>query len=684
MMILSRCCHSRAFNLFLFKPAINSLVFVSKKLSTFTPIVNSIQVFLRRPFHAHLVLKPLRLSGLALSISAVPFARAVECKRGSSRVDHLRQIDAREAHLSLSELASLIAPHSLWLVVAVVAAFMTALLNIQIPLFLGELIDAMAEIIKEHSQLGAASLAPISPVVMKLVASYAAQAGLTFIYITFLSVLGERMAADLRKRLFNRLLHLDMTFFDGEKTAELSSRLNVDVQEFKSSFKVTIAQGLRTLAQVVGCMWSLCRISPRMTLFTMAVLPVIISIGAFCGLLLRSLSRRAQSQTAIASTVSDEALSNIRTVRAFAMEGEEMRLFSREVDKGTLLHEALGAGIGLFQGGSNLLLNGIVVSVLYGGSGLIATGKLSAGDLMSFLVTAQTIQKSLAQLSITFGIALKGYTAGARVIQFAQLVPSESYNGEMKIPYHTLLGEIAFENVDFTYPSRPEHIVLNGLDLKVPAGQVVALCGPSGEGKSTIVSLLERFYEPSTGKITLDGKDITGMNVQWLRGKVIGLISQEPVLFATSIAENIRYGAPGASDHEVERAARLANAHSFIQSFPHGYNTIVGERGAQLSGGERQRIAIARALVKDPPILILDEATSALDTESERLVRDALDTAMRGRTVLIIAHRLSTIHNANKICVIRGGRVVEEGTHDELLKKKSIYAALVAAQKTKD
>ncbi|KAF8374268.1 haf-6 [Pristionchus pacificus] len=677
-MIFSRC-HIRVFKFALNKPSTNSLVFVAKRFSTFTPIVNSLRTYLKRPLDVGKVLKSLRLSGLALSISAVPFARVGECKNISRRVDHLIHGDNREAHLSLRDLASLIAPHAFWLVVAVIAAFMTALLNIQIPLYLGELIDAMAEIVKEHSQVGRASLAPISPVVVKLVASYAAQAGLTFLYITFLSILGERMAGDLRLRLFHRLLHLDMSFFDAEKTTELSSRLNVDVQEFKSSFKITISQGLRTLTQVVGCMWSLCRISPRMTLFTMAIIPMVITIGAFCGLLLRSLSRRAQCQSTIASTVSDEALSNIRTVRAFAMEQQELRLFSREVEKATVLHEALGAGVGLFQGGTNLLLNGIVVSVLYGGSGLIAAGELSAGDLMSFLVTAQTIQKSLAQLSITFGTALKGYTAGARVIQFANIAPSESYKGGIKIPYHSLWGEICFEGVHFTYPSRPEHTVLNGLNLRIPAGQVVALCGPSGEGKSTMVSLLERFYEPNAGRITLDGKDLTSLDVQWLRGQTIGLISQEPVLFATSIAENIRYGAPGASDEEVERAAKLANADSFIQSFPNGYNTIVGERGAQLSGGQRQRIAIARALVKDPPILILDEATSALDTESERLVKSALDTAMKGRTVLVIAHRLSTIQSANKICVIRGGKVVEEGTHEELMKKKTAYATLIAS-----
>ncbi|VDN31810.1 unnamed protein product [Cylicostephanus goldi] len=290
-------------------------------------------------------------------------------------------------------------------------------------------------------------------------------------------------------------------------------------------------------------------------------------------------------------------------------------------------------GIGLFQGATNFFLNGIVLSVLYGGSSLInsgrpklivgsylenVTGQMSPGELMSFLVTAQTIQRSLSQLSVVFGNAVRGWTAGARAFEFVNLRPSIPNNDGVCIPYHTLWGEVRFEDVDFAYPTRPDHQVFEKLNLTIPAGQIVALCGPSG--KTTITSLLERFYEPVSGRVLLDNQDLKTLNVEWLRGQVIGLISQEPVLFATTIEENIRYGRPGATRKEVIKAAKLANAHDFIAKFPDGYSTVVGERGAQLSGGQKQRIAIARALLKDPPILVLDEATSALDSESERLV----------------------------------------------------------------
>ncbi|VDN27717.1 unnamed protein product [Cylicostephanus goldi] len=294
-------------------------------------------------------------------------------------------------------------------------------------------------------------------------------------------------------------------------------------------------------------------------------------------------------------------------------------------------------GIGLFQGATNFFLNGIVLSVLYGGSSLINSGQMSPGELMSFLVTAQTIQRSLSQLSVVFGNAVRGWTAGARAFEFVNLRPSIPNNDGVCIPYHTLWGEVRFEDVDFAYPTRPDHQVFEKLNLTIPAGQIVALCGPSGEGKwskkvrsgllnipligkTTITSLLERFYEPVSGRVLLDNQDLKTLNVEWLRGQVIGLISQEPVLFATTIEENIRYGRPGATRKEVIKAAKLANAHDFIAKFPDGYSTVVGERGAQLSGGQKQRIAIARALLKDPPILVLDEATSALDSESERLV----------------------------------------------------------------
>ncbi|VDO62311.1 unnamed protein product [Heligmosomoides polygyrus] len=619
------------------------------------------------------LLKAARLGGVCLSTCCIPLVRFAACDTKphlSKRADHLHKEykRSREPSLSLSDVWSLIRPYFGWFLAAVISAILAAAVNIQLPIYLGALIDKMAQIIKDQSKGIATDLNVIKPEAIKLVLCYTAQAALTFFYITFLTILGERMAADLRVKLFSRLLVMDMAFYDAQKTAELSARLNGDVQEFKSCFKLTVAQGLKTLTQVAGCVLSLIHISPQMTLYTVSALPLVIGIGAFFGALLRSLSQRAQAQSAIAAAVADEAFGNIRTVRSFAMEEQELRLFERECS---------------VAGATNFFLNGIVLSVLYGGSSLIRDGKLTPGELMAFLVTAQTIQRSLSQLSIVFGTALKGYTAGARAFEFIHVHPSIRHDDGVCIPYHTLWGEVRFENVKFAYPMRSDHHVFENLNLTIPAGQVVALCGPSGEGKSTITSLLERFYEPLAGRVLLDNQDLRSLNLEWLRGQVIGLISQEPVLFATTIEENIRYGKPSATDKEVMEAAKLANAHEFIHSFPDGYQTVVGERGAQLSGGQKQRIAIARALLKDPPILVLDEATSALDTESERLVREALDRAMKGRTVLVIAHRLSTIRNADLICVIKDKtlfQVREQGTHNELVKRKGIYYNLIKSQ----
>ncbi|CAJ0932744.1 unnamed protein product, partial [Mesorhabditis belari] len=630
-----------------------------------------------------------RLSGLGLSLLAVPTLRRIECKSANTlnrRAEHIKREKLAEVEpgLALSDLWALMKPYLGWFLLAVVSAVATAMLNVEIPLRLGELINSIAGIIREQGAGHAIDIGVIQPAATRLVSLYVIQAALTFCYITFLSIMGERMAADLRVKLFDRLLHLDMAFYDAQKTGELSSRLSLDVHEFKSSFKLTVSQGLKTLVQVAGCFVSLIRLSPKMTGLTMAAVPIVILVGSICGALLRSLSRRAQAQQAIASSVADEAFGNIRTVRSFAMEQQESTLFKQEVIRGAAMQEQLGMGIGVFQAGTNLFLNGVVLGVLYGGSQLLSTGDMSPGGLMSFLVTAQTIQKSLSQLSIVMGTSLKGWTAAARVFQFANLVPGIQNSEGICIPHHSFVPDIHFENVNFVYPTRPGHVVFHELNLTIPAGKVVALCGPSGEGKSTITSLLERFYEPHSGRVTLGGKDLRELNTEWLRSKVIGLISQEPVLFHTSILENIRYGRPEATDEEVREAARLANADEFVSNFPHGYQTIVGERGTQLSGGQKQRVAIARALLKSPPVLILDEATSALDVESERLVRDALDRAISGRTVLVIAHRLSTIQNADIICVIKNGGVAEQGNHRELMRRKGLYYALVQAQSTND
>ncbi|XP_030920760.1 ATP-binding cassette sub-family B member 8, mitochondrial [Geospiza fortis] len=339
------------------------------------------------------------------------------------------------------------------------------------------------------------------------------------------------------------------------------------------------------------------------------------------------------ARVAKATVVADEALGNVRTVRAFAMEEQQAGLFRAEVDRAGRLSEQLGLGIAAFQGLSNLALNGIVLGTIFVGGSLMAGDQLSPGDLMSFLVASQTVQRSLASISILMGQVVRGLSAGARVLELLRLEPLVPLQGGATIPAHSLLGHISFNHVSFSYPTRPGYPVLQDFSLTLPPCQTVAIVGPSGGGKSTVAALLERFYEPTAGTITLDGHDIAGRDPSWLRGQVIGFISQEPVLFGTTIMENIRFGKPGASDAEVYEAARLADADGFIRSFPEGYNTVVGERGTALSGGQKQRIAIARALLKDPAVLILDEATSALDAQAELAVQAAEETlrAPQGR-----------------------------------------------------
>ncbi|NWY21549.1 ABCB8 protein, partial [Aphelocoma coerulescens] len=563
-------------------------------------------------------------------------------------------------------------PQLLALSAAVLLALGAALLNVRIPVLLGQLVNVVARCARGHVPT---YLREVRRPALRLLAVYCLQGLLTFGYIALLARVGEQVAGNMRKALFSALLRQEVAFFDATRTGQLVTRLTADIQEFKSSFKLAISQGLRSSTQTAGCFVSLYLLSPKLTALLLVALPVLVGSGAFIGAFLRSLSRQAQEQVAKATVVADEALGNVRTVRAFAMEEQQAGLFSVEVDRAGHLSERLGLGIAAFQGLSNLALNGIVLGTIFVGGSLMAGDELSPGDLMSFLVASQTVQRSGQG-----PVVVRGLSAGARVFELLRLEPPVPLQGGVSIPAHSLLGHICFHHVSFSYPTRPGYPVLQDFSLTLPPCQTVAIVGPSGGGKSTVAALLERFYEPTAGTITLDGHDIASLDPSWLRGQVIGFISQEPVLFGTTIMENIRFGKPGASDAEVYEAARLANADGFIRSFPEGYDTIVGERGTALSGGQKQRIAIARALLKDPAVLILDEATSALDAQAERAVQEALDRAATGRTVLLIAHRLSTIRSAQLIAVLAHGRVAEAGTHEELVRRGGVYADLIRQQ----
>ncbi|XP_074661022.1 mitochondrial potassium channel ATP-binding subunit-like [Tubulanus polymorphus] len=587
------------------------------------------------------------------------------------------------------EFLKLVWPEIWYLLGAVVSALAVALVNIQIPVYLGDLVNIVSKFTSEMPP--ADYIEQLRQPVIKLISIYGVQGILTFVYISLLQTMGERISVDLKTKLFDSIVLQDIEFFDRTKTGEIVNRLTTDVHDFKSAFKMCISQGLRSFTQVVGSTVSLFLISPKLTGLMVAVVPAIVVLGTLIGASLRKLSKAAQAQVARAAAVADEAISNIRTVRAFATEQKEQALYNQEVQEACYQNEKLGIGIAVFQGLANFALNGIVLGVIYAGGFMMSEKELTAGQLMSFLVATQTIQKSLAQMSLLFGHAVRGMGAGARVFQYIKMQPSILLGGDIdesmlkraRINDHTR-DCIQFRDVSFAYPTRPDQIVLDGYSLNIPSGKVVALCGLSGAGKSTVAALLERFYDIDSGDITICDKPLRSLDPQWLRGQLIGYINQEPQLFATSIRENIRYGQTDATDTQVEIAARLANAHEFIVNFPDGYDTRVGERGATVSGGQKQRIAIARALLKNPAILILDEATSALDAESERLVQQALDRVMRGRTVIVIAHRLSTIKNADLIAVMKDGKVAEIGKHNELLKSKGIYWNLIRQQQIKD
>ena len=413
-----------------------------------------------------------------------------------------------------------------------------------------------------------------------------------------------------------------------------------------------------------------------MTIAMSIVLPVMVSIGTILGSLLRDISKTCQEQIAKSIAIADEAVSNIRTVKAFALEENENKLFHQELSKSAMLNTALGIGIGCFQCISNIALNGLVLGTLLYGGYLMSNAEMTPGNLMSFLVASQTVQKSLTQLSVLIGHYVKATSSIERVFEYLDNKPMVCNQNGQSLK-SLLLGDVHFKNVNFAYPSRPDQRVLENFNLSLKSGKITALCGTSGSGKSTIASLIERFYDVNDGAILIDDENIKSLDLKWLRSKVIGFINQEPTLFATTIRENIRYGKLDATDSEIYEAAKIANAHDFILEFSDGYDTQVGEKGVTLSGGQKQRIAIARAVLKDPIILILDEATSALDAQSERLVKEALDKVMKGRTVLIIAHRLATIKSADIIMVISKGKIIETGTHSELKSNKSFYWNLI-------
>lgn len=495
----------------------------------------------------------------------------------------------------------------------------------------------------------------------------------------FVTTLGERVVADLRADVFRHLCSLDAEFFDTARTGELLSRLTADTTQMKSAFGSTAAVALRNFFLFAGAIGLMVYTSPKLSAAVLIAIPVIVLPLVGSGRLVRKRSRAAQDTLAEASAYAAESLGAVRVMQAFGAEPAAGRRFGAAVEeayaaaRNAALARAALTIIVIF------LVFASIVGVLWFGARDVLSGRMTGGLLSQFVLYAILAAGALSELSQVWGeIAAAGGSAGriAEILGVRPKIVAPPKPAALPVPSR---GEITFETVTFAYPARPRDSALHGLSFKIAPGETIAIVGPSGAGKTTLFQLLSRFYDPSSGRILLDGIDIKSADPAELRRRIKS-VPQDPVIFAASIADNIRYGAPGASDEAVRHAANKAAAGDFIEALPDGYATLAGERGVTLSGGQRQRIAIARAILQEAPVLLLDEATSALDSENEAMVQTALEKVMSERTTLVIAHRLATVLKASRILVLDNGRLVEEGTHKTLVAKDGLYARLAKLQ----
>lgn len=505
------------------------------------------------------------------------------------------------------------------------------------------------------------------------------QAVFSFFRIYFFTRVSERSMADVRRSLYTRLVHLPISFFEQRRVGELMSRIGSDVTQLQDVLSITLAEFFRQITSLVVGIVIISFISWKLTLFMLATFPVLVVAAMGFGRYIRKLSKQAQDNLANANVVVEETLQSVQVVKAFTNEKLEVSRYGKALDE--VVQTGLRAAT--FRGGFvSFLIFGLfggIVAVVWYGATLVLNGEMQLSQLMTFVFYTMFIGGSVGGLGDIYTQLQKTIGASERVVEMMEETP-EMQPDAAEAPTARLAGAIEYHNVHFRYPARPDVEVLQGISLSIQPGEKVALVGYSGAGKSTLVQLLMRFYAPASGEIRADGRPIQDYPLTAYRSNM-AVVPQEVLLFGGTIAENIGYGRPGATEAEIREAARQANALSFIETFPDGFRTLVGERGIKLSGGQRQRIAIARAILKDPAILILDEATSSLDAESERLVQEALDTLMQGRTTLIIAHRLATIRYVDRIYVLQQGRIAEEGSHEELSARPGgIYRELVKLQ----
>ncbi|MBK6542894.1 MAG: ATP-binding cassette domain-containing protein [Flavobacteriales bacterium] len=563
-------------------------------------------------------------------------------------------------------------PYRAHFALMLVLLFITSSLSLVFPFLLGKLLDAQPG--QDFWSAPLLDLGNIDSIAKLLAVVFALQALFGFGRIQLSGYIAEHALARVRIETYRHLLQLPMDFFARRRVGELNSRITADVALLQDLFTTVTAELLRQVIVIGVSVLMLARLSPPLLLTMLAIIPVVALVAVLFGRYIQKLGKRVQDRIADTGTIVDETLQGILNVKAFANEAWEAVRYQRSVEDARALALKGVRWRAAFVSFIILCMFGAIVVVVWRAVHLRAEGLLSSGDITSFVMYTVFIGAGFASIPELIATVLKAIGATERLMDIQDEAPEPLSLDAPAVPL-PLKGGLAFEHVGFHYATRPDMPVLQDVSFRVKPGERVALVGPSGAGKTTIASLVLRLYDPVAGEVLFDGRPASSLPLTALRDRM-AIVPQEVLLFGGSIRENIAYGKPGASQEEVEAAARKANAHDFIVSFPEGYTTVVGERGIQLSGGQRQRIAIARAVLKDPAILILDEATSALDSASEKLVQDALENLMRGRTSIVIAHRLSTVRHADRILVIDKGRVAESGTHDELIADRRYWRSV--------